>query len=389
MVEPGERSLRVSREFLKSSLSAMIRMGGVAALVLLPMTASAGVKVFDSPDLTLELGMRLQPRFEYETSAPGAAGLDGRRDFLIRRARWKANGRIQGVAFNFEWKIDATDQANSNNPAAVPATPLAGVENAWLQYPLSGPALELRVGLYDQPYSRDRLTSDSRQLAVDRGEVSNVPDALGLADNVVGLQFMGKTKDSRLGWMLGAFDNRFIPATRQDMPMFVGRVDLNLESTKDVFQDAHFGTTDKWCSLGLNGSIQNGIENGAGLDDSSHVAGGVDAMVDRPFGDVRVFVKGELSAIRSEWQVVDRQSNVTVKMVGAGILFRDRFQPFIRFDQVRGDGFLPRGGRADITYVGANFYQRGHSLKVQGDLRMQAGTRDPVDGARVQAQIDF
>lgn len=378
----------MNRELPASPTASLRRLGLGLALLLLPAAAFAGVKVFDSPDHTLELGMRMQPRFEYETSAPGTAGLDGRRDFLVRRARLKANGKMMGVAYNFEWKIDATDQANSN-PASLPATPAAGVENAWLQYPLSGPALELRVGLYDQPFSRDRLTSDSRQLAVDRGEASNVPDALGLADNVVGLQFLGRTKDGRIGYTLGAFDNRLIQAVRQDMPMLVGRLDVNLESTKDVFQDAHFGSTDQWCSFGINGSVQNGIENTAGLDDSSHVAGGVDAMLDRPFGKVRVFVKGELNAIRTEWQAVDRQNNVTVKMIGAGILFNDRFQPFIRFDQVRGDGFLPRGGRADITYVGANFYQRQHSLKVQGDLRMQAGTADPVDGMRVQAQIDF
>ena len=378
----------MNRELPASPIASLRRLTMGLALLLLPATAFAGVKVFDSPDHSLELGMRMQPRFEYETSAPGTAGPDGRRDFLVRRARLKANGKMVGVAYNFEWKIDATDQANSN-PASLPATPAAAVENAWLQYPLGGPALEIRVGLYDQPFSRDRLTSDSRQLAVDRAEVSNVPDALGLADNVVGLQFMGKTKDGRLGYTLGAFDNRLIQAVRQDMPMLVGRLDVNLESTKDVFQDAHFGSTDKWCSIGINGSIQNGIENGAGLDDSSHVAGGVDAMVDRPFGNMRVFVKGELNAIRTEWQAVDRQNNVTVKMIGAGLLFNDRFQPFIRFDQVRGDGFLPRGGRADITYVGANFYQRQHSLKIQGDLRMQAGTEDPVDGVRVQAQVDF
>jgi hypothetical protein len=43
----------------------------------------------------------------------------------------------------------------------------------------------------------------------------------------------------------------------------------------------------------------------------------------------------------------------------------------------------------DITYVGANLYQKGHSLKIQGDVRFQSGTNESVDGARLQAQIDF
>lgn len=353
------------------------------ALLLLPAGAFAGVKVFDSPDMTLELGMRLQQRLEYETSTPAPGGqTDGRRDFMVRRARLKANGKMQGVAYGFEWKIDGTDQTGGS--------PVAAVENAWFQYPLRGPALELKVGLYDAPFSRDLLTSDSRQLAVDRGEASQVPSALGLVDNVVGFEFMGKTKDAKLAYTVGLFDNRTILAAQQDVPMLTGRLEYNMESTKDIYQDAHFGTTDKWCSIGINGTYQGGIENPAsGLDDSTHTAAGVDAMIDRPFGNYRVFVKGELNAIKIERSVGTTEYNSTVKMLAAGILIKDRFQPFIRFDQVRSDALAPRGGRRDITYVGANFYQRGHSLKIQGDLRMQAGTEDPVDGARLQAQIDF
>ena len=347
-------------------------------LSLAPTTASAGLKVFDSKDLTLELGMRLQPRMEYEFASLPGGGTDTRRDFMVRRARLKANGLIQGVSYGFEWKIDGTDQFG--------AAPIAAVENAWLQYPLRT-GLDVRVGLYDQPFSRDRLTSDSRQLAVDRGEVSNVPDALGLADNAVGLHFLAKMKESHVQVAAGMYDNRFIIATRQDQPMFVGRVDLNLGATKDVYQDAHFGT-DRWLSIGLNGSYQGGIENAATLDDSSHTAGGVDAMMDVPMRNMRVLVRGELNAIRNE-RIGQGENNTTVKMLGVGVLmFKERVQPFIRFDQQRGDPFV-RGGRTDITYVGANFYQRGHSLKVQGDLRMQAGTEAAVDGGRLQAQIDF
>jgi hypothetical protein len=363
----------------RSPLVPARRLWLVLALCALPAPALAGVKVFDSPDHTLELGMRLQSRLEYETSTPSPGGTDARRDFMIRRARLKANGKMQGVAYGFEWKIDGTDQ--------VGATPAAAVENAWFQYPLKGASLELRVGLYDQPFSRDRLTSDSQQLAVDRSEASNVPDALGLADNVVGFHFLGKTKDGKVQYALGAFDNRFIVAGRQDVPMVVGRLDFNLGSTKDIYQDAHFGG-DKWYSLGVNGSVQSGIENAAGADDSSHTAIGVDGMLDVPFGKSRVFVKGEMNAIRSEWIGVDRQNNTTVKMIGAGVLLNDRWQPFIRFDQQRGDPWL-RAGRSDITYAGVNFYQRGHRLKVQGDLRFQAGTSEPVDGCRLQAQMDF
>ncbi len=351
------------------------------ALSLLPATAFGGVKVFDSPEHTLELGMRLQQRMEYEMVPVPGGNSEARRDFMVRRARLKANGKMQGVAYGFEWKIDGTDQFG--------ASPVAGVENAWVQYPLGG-GVEVRAGLYDQPFSRDRLTSDSRQLAVDRGEVSNVPDALGLADNVVGFHLLGKSKDGRVQYAAGLFDNRFIVANRQDVPMVVGRLDLNFGSTKDVFQDAHFGT-DRWYSLGVNGSYQGSLENAAtALDDSTHSAAGVDGMIDVPFGTSRLLLKGELNAIRVERTGGAGEYNSTVKMLGMGLLCcRDRLQPFIRFDQVRADAGAPRGGRRDITYVGASYYQRQHSLRFQADLRLQAGTEDPVDGMRLQAQIDF
>lgn len=349
-------------------------------LALLPAVAAAGVLVFESPDKshTLELGMRLQPRMEFENVSTANGSTDVRRDFMIRRARLKANGKMQGVTFGFEWKLDNTDQFGAVSTAAV--------ENAWLQYPLGG-GFDLRAGLYDQPFSRDLLTSDSKQLAVDRGEVSNVPSALGLADNIVGFSLYGKSKSGKLIYTAGLFDNRFILANRQDMPMVGGRIDWNLGSTKDVYQDAHFGE-DKWYSIGVNGSVQSGIENAAGLDDSSHTAGGVDAMMDVPFRNTRVIIRGEMNAVRAE-RIGTGENNTTVKMIGLGILMmKQRFQPFIRFDQQRGDPFV-RGGRTDITYVGANVYQRGHSLKIQGDLRMQAGTNAPVDGGRLQAQIDW
>jgi len=352
----------------------------LAGLTLVPAMALAGVKVFDSPDHTLELGMRLQPRAEFERVAAAAGGTEAQRDFLVRRARLKANGKMNTASFGFEWKIDGTD--------GIGATPSAQVENAWIQYPL-GRGVELRAGLYDQPFSRDRLTSDSRQLAVDRGEVSNVPDALGLADNAVGFHFLSKLRGGRVQYAAGLFDNRFIPGKLQDVPMVVGRVDLNLGSIKDLFQDAHFGT-ESWCSVGLNGSFQGSIENAAGADDSSNTAGGIDGMIDIPVGGGRLFVRGELTAIRTEKHATTDQNNATVRMLGAGVLLlNQRLQPFVRFDQVRGDSALPRGASKDITFVGANLYQKGHSLKLQGDVRFQSGTGEPVDGARLQAQIDF
>ena len=355
--------------------------------MILPAVVLAGVKVFDSPDQTLEIGLRLQPRFDYERLSRSAGGA-GQRDFLVRRARLKASGKMKSATFNFEWKIDGTDRKD-----LAKAVPEAQVENAYLQYAL-GRGVELRAGLYDQPFSRDRLTSDSKQLAVDRGDVSNVPNDLGLADNVVGLQLQVKVSGGRAQYAVGLFDNRFIEGQLQDVPMVVGRLDLNFGSTKDIFQDAHFGS-ESWYSIGLDGSFQK-IDAYAGADSFSNAAGGVDGMIDIPVGSGRLLAKGEMNAIRNERHGGTNQRNATVRMLGVGFLMlNQRLQPFVRFDQVRGDRFAKFegggtvGGTKDITFVGANFYQKGHNLKVQGDVKLQAATREILDGARLQAQIDF
>ncbi len=355
----------------------------LASISLVSGTALAGLKVYEKDDVTLELGMRLQPRAEYTRFAiPG--GTDGQRDFMIRRARLKANGKMQGVTYCFEWKIDNTDVITG---ATTTSSPVAGVENAWILYPLGG-GVQLRAGLYDQPFSRDRLTSDSKQLAVDRGAVSDIPAAIGLADNAVGLHLQGNVKGGRGQYAVGLFDNVTIGGRLQDVPMAVGRVDINLGSSKDLYQDAHFGK-DKWYSIGLNGSYQGSIENAAGADDGVNAAAGVDGIIDVPLRTGRLLIKGELNAIRKEIPGSTVENNGTVRMIGAGFLImKERLQPFVRFDQVRGDVALS-GVSRDITYVGANLYQKGHNLKIQGDLRFQSGTDDSVDGARLQAQIDF
>lgn len=347
---------------------------------LQPAPAQAGVKVFEKDDFTLELGLRLQPRVEFERFT-NASNKDWLRDFLIRRSRLKANGKILGGTYNFEWRIDRTDQL-------VPSPlPVAGVENAWMQYPL-GHGVEIRAGLYDLPYSRDRLTSDSRQLAVDRGLVSNTLDLFGMVDNAVGFDFRGKVRGGRAQYAVGLFDNRTIPSARQDLPMLTGRVDLNFGSTSDVFQDCHFGS-DSWYSLGVNGSYHGELEDDTGLSDGSNAAMGVDGMVDVPFGGMRLFGRGEANRLQIQPAGNVNSLDTTVWSVGGGLLIGERFQPIVRYDQVLRDEADNGGGSINVTYVGANYYQKGHGLKLQADVRFQGGTGESLDGGRLQAQLDF
>ena len=357
----------------------------MALTVALAQSASA-ITVFEEEGLSLGIGFRLQPRLELERE-PGANDSEWRRDFLVRRSRLSAFGKMQNVYYKLEWKIDGTDQVASGSQTALGALPSAQLENGYLQYPL-GKTVEIRAGLYDVPYSRDRLTSDSQQLAVDRGAVSNVPNALGLVDNGVGLHLIGKAAGGRAEYAVGLFDNRTLPTRFQDVPMLVGRLDLNFGSTKDIFSDAHFGD-ENWYSLGVNGSFQGGLEDTSGADEGSYSAVGADGMLDVPMGTSRFFARTEVNAISIKSPLGGDAITTTVWMAGAGILlFDERIQPMIRYDQVRLDEAVG-GATQNITYVGGTFFQKKHNLKIQADLRFEAGTTESLDGGRLQAQLYY
>lgn len=358
----------------------------IALMLFLPSRALGGAKVYESDDFSVELGLRMQPRMVYSRiPVPGIReGEEWQRDFLIRRARIKVSGKMLSAVYSLEWRLDATGLISG----LVLTSPIAGVENAWLQWPLAGPGLEIRAGLYDQPFSRDRLTSDSKQLAVDRSLVSGVPAALGLADNAIGLDLRGKFEGGRYQYAVGVFDNRTIQGPFQDMPMFVGRLDFNFGSSKNVYRDAHFGS-DSWYSLGLNGSYQASIQDSTGADDGLNAAVGADGMIDVPAGPGRLLAKAEVNHIHTEAVQGGTKRDTMAWMVGAGYLFlNQRLQPIVRFDQVHPDEAEGKGITA-ITHLGLNYYQRGHNLKVQADVGFLSSTGEPLDEFRLQTQIDF
>jgi hypothetical protein len=350
----------------------------LTAMTAAPRHAHASVKVLEAEDRSLSLGIRLQPRLEYSHFPAAGGGNEAQRDFFIRRTRLRVAARLDRAGGFVEWRFDGLDQIGAN--------PVASVEAAWIEYQF-GDVL-LRAGQYDQPFSRDRLTSYARQIAADRGIVSDVPTALGLADKAMGLEVSGQASGGHAVYTLGVFDNRTISGRLQDVPMIVGRLDLHLGSTQAVFEDAHFGD-ERWYSIGVNGSHQSSIEDGLGARDSTQAAAGVDGMIDVPLGGGRLLVRGELSAIRVGMADSDDEHNSTLRMIGAGFLtWGERLQPFVRFDQVRGDTWGPVEP-TDLTFVGANLYVKRHAFKIQSDVRLEGGNGEAVDGVRLQAQLDF
>jgi hypothetical protein len=355
----------------------------LAAVMTSSRPALGAATVVDTDDFSLALGMRLQPRFIVVGPDLGAR-LEWQRDFLVTRSRFKMSGDVKSVLYSFEWRVDGSG-ANADTQVGAPVVDL---ENGWLEFALSGPEFGVHAGVYDQPFSRDRLTSDSKQLAVDRSTVSNVPALAGMADNAYGFDFRGKVNGGRFMYAAGVFDNRVIPASLQDLsPMFVGRVDVNLGSTKDVYQDAHFGD-ESWFSFGLNGGYQDNLELTAS---SKNTIAGVDGMVDIPAGPGRLFARGELNSMSVDDPGTDRTLRTNLMMLGAGyLLWNERLQPVFRIDQqIDDDDAQTQGRKSTISIVGVNYYKQGHGLKIQADVSFASGTKDAVDRGRVQLQVDY
>ncbi len=63
------------------------------------------------------------------------------------------------------------------------------------------------MGLYDAPFSRSALTSDSKLLFMDRSLVKGALTNLGFADNTVGLMLHGRPQKGRFEYMIGVFDD--------------------------------------------------------------------------------------------------------------------------------------------------------------------------------------
>jgi len=353
--------------------------------MFVPQLAMAGVTVYESEDVTMELGLRIQTRLSFERGEP-ASGTDAewQRDFVVRRTRMKIGGKAMTATYYLEWRLDGT---GTNAGTEGDPSPISGVENAYIQLPVAGPGVQVRAGLYDQPFSRDRLTSDSKQLAVDRGAVSNVPAGLGLADNAIGVDVRGSLRDGTVQYVAGVYDNRTIPSSLQNsMPMVIGRLDLNLGSTSGIYSDAQFGD-DSWYCLGVNAGYQGALEDTLGADDGSNLVLGADGMADVPAGAGRLHVRAEVNSLRIEAPSAGPLTTVAW-MLGAGYLIGERIQPIVRFDQVKEDDDV--GGRiTNATKIGGNLYLRGHNLKIQADVTIASGTGDKVDRGRLQAQLDF
>lgn len=344
------------------------------AKALLPLSSDRG-------DISYSPGLRIQPRYTYD-------GNTDNNDFLIQRFRLKAGGKAYDLAkYYLELKIDGTGKYE--------ASPSAQVENAWLDFTVVEDEVYLRAGLYDVPFSRNALTSDSKLLFMDRTLIKDALTGIGDADNTIGLMLHGRPYCGHFEYAVGIFDNLYFekvgPAGTRDSKelMPVGRFAVCLLDPATSLD----GYADYWGSY---------IGEGQRLDVG--------------------FNAGRLGHSFDGLLELDHESALGVDLFfnSGPYVFQTEFDWFVEdlvgIDDITGNGWYVQGGyilgdlccnplEAAIRYqtldvdtnldilrwtsLGLNYYIRDHNLKIQTDYTFRDGGIFDKDLFQIQLQLDF
>jgi phosphate-selective porin len=351
---------------------------------LVPFSSKCG-------DITFKPGVRIQGRYSYDD------GTDDN-DFFIRRLRLKGSGRAFDIAdYGTEVKIDNTGKFTSD--------PHAVVENAWLDFSIRDELMYLRAGLYDLPFSRNLLTSDSKLLLMDRTQIVSALTDVGMCDNTIGLMLHGRPLGGHLEYAVGIFDNLAFGTTatrHSDELMPAGRVVVNLLQPVNPqggvtvpsngwadYKESYLGEGMR-LALAVNAAQLNEVFDGANQYDLS--AWGTDIFFNwGPFvfqAEYDEFTKDRLvgnpSSTGDGWYV-QAGYILCCPIPGCRVLeLAARYQEVDPNNNVVGD-------RLEWTSIGANFYIADHNLKIQTDYTFK---REPDrefdnDMFQVQLQLDY
>jgi hypothetical protein len=358
----------------------------------IPDLARAILIAQNDGDLTFKPGVRIQPRFAHDSG-------NGNSDFFLRRFRLKGSGSAYGVAkYGVELRED-----NEERFFTIPA---ARVENAWLDFPTASDHVFIRAGLYDVPFSRDALTSDSKLLFMDRSLIKEQLTLVGMADNGDGIMFHGRPYGGRYEYAFGVFDSdRFelagVAGTRDsDQLMPAGRFVVNLLDPMTP-PDGYADYMQSYLGKGER------LEIGANVAHLGHAEEDLIELGVTAWG-VDIFANYSHYTFQAEYDQIyedviagpNRFSDGWY--VQFGYLF-DPCDPCLEF-AVRHEFLDPLDPLFDEnlrwTRVGFNLYIREHNLKIQADYCFRGGNQfvNPLpfglgnfdeDVIEFQLQLDF
>lgn len=159
-----------------------------------PITATAGVTVYESGDKYAEIGGRMQ--VQYMRVNPDTDGAESTDDLFFRRLRLYLEGSLT-EDISAKWQVDfGSDEKD------------AETKDAYIKYTGLDFGV-VTVGNHHVPFSREKLTSSKRQQLVNRTFVGD--HDFGVPDRQVGVSLNGGNK--RLQYAVGGYQAGIDSAT--------------------------------------------------------------------------------------------------------------------------------------------------------------------------------
>ena len=354
-------------------------------------------------------GMRIQPRYSYNGK------LINGHNFQINRLRLKGKGQVTDLAkYYAEFKFTSNSLGNGSfGTFTPPGTPQA--ENAWIEFNTL-PHANLRIGLYDIPFSRNALTSDSKLLFMDRSLIKMLLDDVGFADNTIGALFHEVGMDGRFAYAFGVFDNNKVSG---GLPTTAGRFTMHLmdpgkkEGSRGSYGNYRGSYVGEGSRLEIGANVAytpdaDGVPCATPTTGCSGAAAmGMPVDLYAVVGDL--FYNSGPWTLQGEYDWYNRGGmNTKGGYVQVGYLLDSLIERVctaswvpptelaVRYQDVDTKDVFGTGGsgsglgRTQAVDVGMNYYIRGHNLKVQTTYtyfdREAGGTSNRY---QLQLQLDF
>jgi phosphate-selective porin len=358
--------------------------------------------------ITFKPGFRVQGQYRYGDVSDHV--------FRIRRFRMKGSGKLFGIAkYGAELRVDGTGNTRIPNPNG--STANIGVENAWVEF-TKLKDVKARFGLYDIPFSRSNLTSDSKLLFQDRSIIRGLLSGVGLSDNTIGALFHGRPFGGKLEYATGVFQNDNF----KQLPTTSARLVLNLldppkQGGYADYRGSYIGEGRR-LAISANGAYTPNV-----TDPNTALPGGAGLNYDLyAFGSDIFFNTGPFT-VQAEYDWFTKDTGSTGPAGGAdyvthggyvqaGLLLGPVFgveegsrssilnsiELAARYQDADDETPITVGtvtrprGRAQWIAAGLNYYIRSHNLKVQTDYTFKDsnffGSSDR-HLFQLQLQLDF
>jgi len=348
-------------------------------------------------DFKLKIGARVQTRYQYDAvdgvgdTADDGAGADDKQSFSIPRARLTLKGNAYGKDLTYKFQTDF-------------GKGLVNLKDFFANYKFSD-SVQIRVGQWKRPFSRQQINSSSKLSLVDRA----ITDKLYGAGRDIGIAVHNNyEKSPEFEWAFGVFNGTSVkPAIKTTVtvdkveeevvasskmsntisrlqPAFVGRVGYNMGGIKGYSEGDHKGG-DFRLAVGLGAMY---LHNYADDNDPTALRANLDFIMK---------VSG-FSLSGAAYLAMDEvDSSLEMTSLGlhaqASYLLADVYQPVLRVEWKMPEETSAANEDQKVATLGFNWFINGHKVKWQTDVSMILSTDGTTDGEqtdmRLRSQLQF